>query len=126
MFRSSGAHDSIISSTESVSGGAGHRRHTPKGLRPAPPEVVEAMAAYNTGDYEGAVAKQLVVVEKRTNDVLTLFNAACFEARLGRTDDAIEHLQRAIEADGRIKENIHTDEDLDPLREDPRFAELVK
>jgi tetratricopeptide (TPR) repeat protein len=96
-----------------------------KAYDPAPPEVVEAMAAYNTGDYETAVAKQLVVVEKRPNDVLALFNAACFEARLGRTDDALEHLQRAIEADERIKENIRTDEDLETIREDARFRELV-
>jgi tetratricopeptide (TPR) repeat protein len=96
-----------------------------KAYDPAPPEVVDAMAAYNTGDYETAVAKQRVVVEKRPNDVLALFNAACFEARLGRTDDAIEHLQRAIEADERIKENIRTDEDLETIREDARFRELV-
>ncbi len=48
------------------------------------------------------------------------------EARLGRTGDAIEHLQQAVEVDDRIKENIRTDEDLDSIREDPRFDVLAK
>jgi tetratricopeptide (TPR) repeat protein len=93
---------------------------------PPSPEAVEAFAAYNEGDYETAVAKQLVVVEQRPDNVLVLFNAACFEARAGRTDEAIEHLQRAVAADERVKENIRTDEDLDSIREDPRFDVLTK
>jgi hypothetical protein len=57
--------------------------------------------------------------------VLLLFNAACFEARLGRTDDALAHLERAIAVDEGIKELIRSDDDLDSLRDDPRFDELV-
>ena len=45
------------------------------------------------------------------------------EAR--RTDDAISHLEQAIEDDDRIKEHIRTDGDLDSLREDPRFKALT-
>jgi hypothetical protein len=72
------------------------------------------------------VAKQLIVVEKRPNSVFELFNAACFEARAGRTDDALEHLRLAVEIDDRIKELIRTDEDLDSLREGPRFEVLAR
>ncbi len=93
---------------------------------PAPAEAGEAMAAYGAGEYETAIAKQLVVVEKRPTDPVAYFNAACFEARAGRTDEAIDHLQRAIDIDDRIKELIRTDEDLDSLREDPRFEVLAK
>jgi hypothetical protein len=93
---------------------------------PAPIEASEAMAAYGAGDYETAIAKQLVVVEKRPTDPVACFNAACFEARAGRTGEAIDHLQRAIDIDDRIKELIRTDEDLDSLREDPRFVVLAK
>lgn len=52
-------------------------------------------------------------------------NIACMEARLGRTDDAIAHLEQAIEDDDRIKENIRSDEDLDSIREDRRFGALT-
>lgn len=93
---------------------------------PTPEEAGEAMLAYGEGDYETAVAKQLVVVEKRPDDPVAYFNVACFEARAGRADDAIEHLRRAVEINDRIKELIRTDEDLDSLREDPRFKVLAK
>ena len=97
-----------------------------KAYEPAPEEAAEAFAAYNKGDYETAAAKQLVVVEKRPSDGVAYFNAACFEARAGKADEAIEHLKRALELNERIKELIRTDEDLDSIREDPRFDVLTK
>jgi tetratricopeptide (TPR) repeat protein len=97
-----------------------------KAYDPPPKEAGEAMAAYGKGDYETAVAKQLVVVENRPDDPVAHFNAACFTARAERADEAIEHLQRAVDLNDRIKELIRTDEDLDSLREDPRFEVLAK
>ena len=91
-----------------------------------PEEAGEAFAAYSAGDYEEALAKQLVVVEKRPDNSVAHFNAGCFAARAGQADDAIEHLRRAVEINDRIKELIATDEDLDSIREDERFAELAK
>ena len=84
----------------------------------------EMWEPYRAGDYETALEKLQPVLEERP-EALVYFNAACMEARLGRTDDAIGHLKQAIEDDDRIKENIRTDEDLDSIREDPRFAELA-
>ena len=52
------------------------------------------------------------------------FNVGCFAARAGRADEAIESLRRAVAINERIKELIATDEDLDSIREDQRFAEL--
>jgi hypothetical protein len=80
---------------------------------------------YNAGDYETALEKLVPVLEERP-EALVYFNVACMEARLGRTDDAIGHLQQAVDADERIKEYIEKDEDLDSLREDPRFVVLAK
>jgi mannose-6-phosphate isomerase-like protein (cupin superfamily) len=96
-----------------------------KAYEPAPEEAAEAFAAYNAGDYETALAKQLVVLEKRPDSVLVHFNAGCFAARAGHADDAIEHLRRAVEINDRVKELMATDEDLDSLRDDPRFVELA-
>ena len=90
-----------------------------------PEEAGEAFAAYSAGDYEEALAKQLVVVEKQPENSVAHFNAGCFAARAGKADDAIEHLRRAVEINERIKELIATDEDLDSIREDERFAELA-
>jgi tetratricopeptide (TPR) repeat protein len=91
-----------------------------------PEEASEAFAAYGTGDYEEALAKMLVVVEKQPENPIAHFNAGCFAARAGHADDAIEHLGRAVEINDRIKELMATDEDLDSIREDPRFVELAK
>ena len=79
---------------------------------------------YRAEDFEGALEALQPVLEERP-EALVLFNVACMEARLGRADDAISHLQRAIEDDDRIKEHIRTDGDLDSLREDPRFKALT-
>jgi tetratricopeptide (TPR) repeat protein len=97
-----------------------------KAYEPSPEEAAEAFAAYNAGDYETALAKQLVVVEKRPEDPVAHFNAGCFAARAGHADEAIEHLRRAVEINERIKELMATDEDLDSIREDERFADLTK
>jgi tetratricopeptide (TPR) repeat protein len=97
-----------------------------KAYEPSPQEAADAFVAYNAGDYETASAKQLVVLEKRPNDAVAHFNAGCFAARAGRVDEAIEHLRRAVELNERIKELAATDEDLDSIREDQRFAELTK
>jgi tetratricopeptide (TPR) repeat protein len=97
-----------------------------KAYEPAPEEAAEAFAAYNAGDYETALAKQRVVVEKRSGDPVAHFNAGCFAARAGLADEAIEHLRRAVEINERIQELVATDEDLDSIREDQRFAELTK
>ncbi len=97
-----------------------------KAYEPAPEEAGEAFIAYNAADYETALAKQLVVVEKRPNDPVAHFNAGCFAARSGLADEAIEHLRRAVEINDRIKELMATDEDLDSIRDDQRFAELSR
>lgn len=93
--------------------------------QPLPPAAAEAFAAYNAGDYETAVAKQLAAVDQVPDHLIVLYNLACFEARAGKTDDAIGHLEAAAEKDREILELARDDTDLDPLREDPRFKELV-
>lgn len=79
---------------------------------------------YRAEDFEGALEALQPVVEERP-EALVLFNVGCMEARLGRADDAIRHLEQAIEDDDRIKENIRADGDLDSIRDDPRFEALT-
>ncbi len=86
----------------------------------------DGIAAYTAGEYEEALAKQLVVVEKQPDNPVAHFNVGCFAARAGHADQAIEALGRAVEINDRIKELMATDEDLDSIREDQRFVELMK
>lgn len=55
------------------------------------------------------------------------YNAACLEALGGDADAAVEHLRRAKELDteGQSTEYFRRDTDLDSLRDDPRFQELL-
>lgn len=94
--------------------------------KPAPEEAAEAFAAYAAGDFETAMAKQLVATAKEPENAVAHFNAGCFAARAGHADEAIESLRRAVEINERIKGLIANDEDLDSIREDQRLAELAK
>lgn len=54
------------------------------------------------------------------------YNAACFEAQAGNADAAFDYLRQAQALDPEaIKEYLEGDTDLDPIRDDPRFQELL-
>jgi len=50
-----------------------------------------------------------------------LYNLACAEARAGRTDDAIAHLEEAIAGADRWADAARTDPDFDSIRNEPGF-----
>jgi hypothetical protein len=58
----------------------------------------------------------------------TTYNAGCFESLAGDKDRAFVHLRRAKELDteGHSAPYFREDSDLDPLRDDPRFQELLR
>ena len=61
------------------------------------------------------------------DDLFTLYNVACGYAQLGDLDSAIELLERALpSALEETKAWLRHDSDLDPLREHPRFVELLR
>jgi len=55
-----------------------------------------------------------------------LYNLACARARQGRVDEAIAAIEEAFRIRPEMKEQAGADADLEPLRDDPRFQELVK
>ena len=65
------------------------------------------------------------VMEAGTDDALLLYNAGCFFSLAGRTDQAFDALQRSFEAGLVDPEWMRHDSDLDPIRDDPRFEELL-
>jgi mannose-6-phosphate isomerase-like protein (cupin superfamily) len=91
-----------------------------------PEQFREAFEAYNNKEYEKSIEiYQGILASGFPNEAGIIYNIACNEALLGRTDNAIEHLKSAIQADGRVVELARTDTDMDPIREDTRFKELV-
>jgi len=54
------------------------------------------------------------------------YNAGCWEALAGNPDAAFEHLRRAKELNpDEVRSYFEGDTDLDQLRDDPRFQELL-
>lgn len=54
-----------------------------------------------------------------------LYNTACALALMGRKDDAITALEKALNARFADQQTLENDTDLDSLRSDPRFAALT-
>jgi len=80
---------------------------------------------YAEGRYEEAADRGLEVIEANPQYGAPLYNLACCESLAGRTDEAIEHLRAAIDISERGRQFARGDSDFDPIREDPRFVELV-
>ena len=88
-------------------------------------ELFDFFERYNEKDYEGALAACHVALEKFPGNALILYNIACMQSLLGRSDEALETLGTAVEKWPRFKENAQKDEDFASIGEDPRFVELV-
>jgi tetratricopeptide (TPR) repeat protein len=94
--------------------------------RPTPGEAMqEFFPLYEAKDYEGALRVAEQVLDEYPGNGLAHFNIACMQSLLGHKADALEHLGDALQAAPPLTENARTDEDLAPIRDDPRFGELV-
>ena len=84
----------------------------------------EFAPAYEAGDYEGVIARARTTLEA-SGYATPLFNLACCEALAGRKEDAIGHLRVAFERRPSLRDVAKDDTDLDPLRDEAAFRELV-
>ena len=80
--------------------------------------------AYEAGDYEAVIDRARATVEA-SGYAGPLFNLACCESLAGRKEDAIGHLRVAIDLRPNLRDLAKEDTDLDPLRDEPAFRELV-
>jgi hypothetical protein len=56
---------------------------------------------------------------------MIIYNIACLESLLGRTDEALEHLGESLAAWPAYKELAAGDDDFAAIRDDARFQALV-
>jgi tetratricopeptide (TPR) repeat protein len=80
---------------------------------------------YQEGRYEEAADKAAPLADAHPEYPGLAYNTACVESLAGRPDQAIEHLRRAIEGSDRFREFAAGDTDLEAIREEPAFRELV-
>lgn len=73
---------------------------------------------------------QSIILEKfvkaySLNEAVSSYNLACLYSLLNKKDEAFEWLEKALQITPEAKENVQNDPDLDNLRQDPRFKELL-
>lgn len=81
---------------------------------------------YAAGDYAEAIDRGRELVAAHPQCAGLLYNLACCESLAGQSDEAIEHLGRSVDLSERSRAYAKDDSDLDPIRDQPRFKELME
>jgi Flp pilus assembly protein TadD len=79
-------------------------------------------------DLEGAILATKTAMDLAETPMehgMVLYNLACFVCLTGDNDTALDYLQQSFEKDDRIKDWAKSDSDLDELRSDSRFIEMM-
>jgi mannose-6-phosphate isomerase-like protein (cupin superfamily) len=82
----------------------------------------DAMPFFESGDFQRAYEVMAAADEKHPDNATVLYNLACAEAQIGKTDEAVEHVRRAVELDEGLRELARNDTDFEPIREHPGFV----
>ena len=80
---------------------------------------------YFAGEYAEVADRLGAVVAASPQYPMLFFNLACCESRCGRTGDALDHLRHAIEMSEEFRASAKADSDLDPIRDEPAFQQLI-
>ena len=98
-----------------------------KGYEPRGWELWAPLAPmYGAGRYAEVADALRGAVEKHPEYGMLFFNLACCESMTGNRTEALDHLRRAIELAEEFRDNARSDADLDAIRDEPGFRELVR
>jgi tetratricopeptide (TPR) repeat protein len=78
------------------------------------------------GRYADGLQIDKRLVQLRPTDALAHYNLACSYALLKRLDQSLKTLRRAVELGYRDFRYMREDHDLDSVRHDPRFRQLLR
>jgi len=95
------------------------------------PNYVDVLRAHaNNLTLKARYTEGLIIVKRlvqlRPNDPLAHYNLACNFALLSQPELALRSLRRAVELGYRNFRYIREDSDLDSIRHDPRFRQLIR
>jgi quercetin dioxygenase-like cupin family protein len=85
----------------------------------------QALRYWPTKEWDKAIAVLERAVEALPGNAGPHYNLACAFAQAGRADEALDQLARAVEIEPRFRAAAQTDDDLAPIRADPRFPEAA-
>lgn len=77
------------------------------------------------GDYQRAFDLDRRLVQLAPHDPLLFYNLACSACQTGAIDGAIDALKRAVDLGFDELSLMIEDRELEPIRKDPRFHELI-
>jgi predicted N-acyltransferase len=81
---------------------------------------------FRSGGSKGALSKAIEVMqEQRKTSYISAYGIARLYAELGNKDQAFHWLNTAYQERDTYLEGLKTDYQLDPIRSDPRFSEMV-
>jgi TolB-like protein/DNA-binding winged helix-turn-helix (wHTH) protein/tetratricopeptide (TPR) repeat protein len=94
----------------------------------APPERIEKIReTYRTSGWQGVLRDELENIEKKAaRERVDPHRLALLYMRLGRKDEAFVWLEKALEERHPAAIQFKIEPAFDPLRGDPRFAELIR
>jgi tetratricopeptide (TPR) repeat protein len=82
---------------------------------------VDVIGLFDAGKHAEAKRVLVEALDRYEDRGSLLYNLACAEAQLGETDAALEHLAAALADRPNFAEPARDDDDLAPIRDDPRF-----
>jgi len=85
-----------------------------------------AIALAQAGRKDEAKKEAEIALEISPDDSLMLYNACCFYAQMGEVNISLEKLQKSIDAGYGNSEWLERDTDLESIRHDPRFNEMLE
>jgi tetratricopeptide (TPR) repeat protein len=80
---------------------------------------------YQAGQHAEVADRLAEVVTESPQYPMLFFNLACCESQCGRTSQALKHLRRAVEMSEEFRGTARDDSDLDPIRNEPAFQQLI-
>ena len=75
--------------------------------------------------YDAALAECKRILKSQPDDDTALYNAACACARMGKRPEALDYLRKAVEAGFVNFVHVGQDSDLESLRDDAAYKELL-
>jgi tetratricopeptide (TPR) repeat protein len=80
---------------------------------------------YSAGEYAEVATRLREALEASPQYALLFFNLACCESLIGQTSAALDHLRHAIDMSEEFRAFAKEDSDLDLIRNEPAFKELI-
>jgi hypothetical protein len=80
---------------------------------------------YAAGEYAEVADRLVDLVASAPQYPMLFFNLACAESLCGRTSGALAHLRHAVEMSEEFRHSAKGDSDLDPIRDEPAFKQLL-